>query len=71
MLSIPSKPKFFLLNALRGLSMISLLFVFIANVVIMVDDIKALQSKDPDAEECDYLEYVPHLCAVCVARLTA
>jgi hypothetical protein len=58
MLSLASKPKFFLLNALRGLSMLSLLFVLIANFVIMAQDIQALkhESHDPESEDCDYIE---------------
>jgi hypothetical protein len=57
MLSLASKPKFFLLNALRGLSMISLLFVFIANIVIMAQDIQAINhGLDKDHEDCDYYD---------------
>jgi len=57
MLSLASKPKFFILNALRGLSMISLLFVFIANIVIMAQDIDALRHGiSKDHEDCDYFD---------------
>lgn len=58
MLTLNSGPKFFILNALRGLSMISLLFVFIANIVIMAQDIQAIQHgvTDKDHEDCDYIE---------------
>jgi hypothetical protein len=67
MLTLNSGPKFFILNALRGLSMISLLFVFIANIVIMAQDIQAIQHgvTDTDHEECDYIESV---CAQCWAH---
>jgi len=57
MISLASKPKFFILNALRGLSMISLLFVFIANIVIMAQDIDALRHGiSKDHEDCDYFD---------------
>lgn len=58
MLSLSPKPKFFLLNALRALSMISLLFIFIANIIILAEDVKAVRSNthDKDHEDCDYVE---------------
>jgi Fe-S-cluster containining protein len=58
MLSLASKPKFFILNALRAFSLLSLLFVFIANIVIMAQDIQALKhnAHDTDHEDCDYIE---------------
>jgi hypothetical protein len=58
MLTLNSGPKFIILNALRALSMISLLFVFIANIVIMAQDIQALQqgATDTNHEDCDYIE---------------
>lgn len=58
MLTLNSGPKFIILNALRALSMISLLFVFIANIVIMAQDIQALQQgvTDINHEDCDYIE---------------
>jgi hypothetical protein len=62
MLFLASKPKFFLLNALRGLSMVSLLFVFIANFVIMAQDIQAIHNESHATaaelaadEECDFI----------------
>jgi len=60
MFSINPTPKFFVLNGLRGLSMISLLFVFIANLVVMAQDIQALQHGVTDTahEDCDYIESV-------------
>jgi len=58
MLTLNQTPKFILLNALRGLSMISLLFVLIANIVIMAQDIQAIQHgvTDKNHEDCDYIE---------------
>lgn len=57
MLSLASKPKFFILNALRGFSMISLLFVFIANIVILAQDVQAIRHGiDKDHEDCDYFD---------------
>jgi len=58
MLTLNSVPKFFILNVLRGLSMISLLFVLIANILIMLQDIQAILHgvTDKDHAECDYLE---------------
>ncbi|KAK8865857.1 hypothetical protein IAR55_001005 [Kwoniella newhampshirensis] len=59
--SRPSGPVFIGLNVLRALSILSLVLVFAANIVTMVDDakaIKAVQSDDNDfTEECDYFEY--------------
>jgi hypothetical protein len=58
MLSIPSKPKFFLLNALRFFSMLSLLFVFIANIIILAQDVEAIREArhDKEHEDCEYIE---------------
>jgi len=57
MLSLSPKPKFFLLNALRFLSLISLLFVLIANCIILMEDAKAVHAPvDKDHEDCDYVE---------------
>jgi len=62
MLSLASKPKFYVLNVLRGLSMLSLLFVFIANFLILAQDIQALHNEThattaavAEDEECDYV----------------
>jgi len=56
----PSGPVFIGLNLLRLLSIVALLLSFAANVVTMVDDIKAIRSHQaPSAEyeDCDYVEY--------------
>lgn len=55
--TIPSKPKFYLLNFLRFFSLLGLLFVFITNLLVLVEDIKAVKAPiDKDHEDCDYLE---------------
>ncbi|KAG8760107.1 hypothetical protein FRC14_004093 [Serendipita sp. 396] len=57
MLSLASKPKFYILNVLRAFSLLSLLFVFIANLVILAEDVRALrQPVDKDHEDCEYIE---------------
>ncbi|WRT64073.1 uncharacterized protein IL334_001001 [Kwoniella shivajii] len=59
--SRPSGPVFLGLNALRVLSIISLLLVMAANIVTMANDIKAIKSSSAASteqeEECDYYEY--------------
>jgi hypothetical protein len=51
--------KFFLLNAVRGFSMLSLLLVFIANILIMVQDVQAMHHQTNATavvdEECEYI----------------
>ncbi|KAG8833094.1 hypothetical protein FRC17_000033 [Serendipita sp. 399] len=57
MLSLASKPKFYILNVLRAFSLLSLLFVLVANLVILAEDVRALrQPVDKDHEDCEYIE---------------
>ncbi|ORY25655.1 hypothetical protein BCR39DRAFT_499043 [Naematelia encephala] len=57
----PSGPVFIALNALRLMSIVSLLLVMAANIKTMVDDIKAIKAdsklSDNDTWDCDYVEY--------------
>jgi len=58
MLTLDVGPKFFILNALRCLSMTSLLLVLIANIIIVQQDVQAIQHgvTDGNHEQCDYIE---------------
>ncbi|ORX37317.1 hypothetical protein BD324DRAFT_625675 [Kockovaella imperatae] len=55
----PSGPVFIGLNVLRALSIIALILCLSANIVTMVDDIKAIKAYNSNEQDldCDYVEY--------------
>ncbi|WVR05821.1 hypothetical protein IAU60_002846 [Kwoniella sp. DSM 27419] len=60
--SRPSGPVFLGLNALRALSIVTMLLVLAANMVTMANDIKAIKAPVPanhdhDEVDCDYIEF--------------
>ena len=69
---------FFGLNAVRALSIISLLLVFASSIFVMVKDIEAVNSYEAtkqssnsaqaDLVNCDYIEYAIFMSCPCLLR---